>query len=327
MRLVLVAAVIVIFLLGAAFTSRGDQQEEYQVCLRQCIYDDNCALNRYTPKQSLLNRLLLWDCPSECRYKCMWETESTNRSIGRLPIYQYHGKWPFRRILGIQELASVLFSLGNLLAHYYGYYHIYGAVTRLSPKLWFLHGAIGANFFVSANAWCWSIIFHTRDFELTQHLDYFSAIALLFISAYLAILRGFSVHGWRRQLAIGLPLLLLYFNHLRYMLMVHFDFAWNMKVAISSGLTFLLLFITWSLLHLAKGRRPHCKYALAACILGVLAALLEINDFPPLWDLIDAHALWHAATIPIIFLWYVFYREDALYDLGLKPLPHGKFVD
>lgn len=327
MRVVRVATAVFISIFGATFASRGDQQEEYQACLRQCISSENCALNRYTTNQSLLNRLLLWDCHSECRYRCMWETESKNRSIGQLPVYQYYGKWPFKRILGTQELASVLFSLGNLLAHYYGYCHIYKGATRLSPKRWFLHEVIGANFYISTNAWFWSIIFHIRDFELTQKLDYFSAIALLFVSAYLAVLRAFSVHGWRRQLGIGVPLLLLYFNHLRYMLLVHFDFSWNMKVAIASGLTFLLLFIIWSVLHLAKGKRPHTKHALAACLLGMAAALLEVNDFPPIWNLIDAHALWHAATIPVVLLWYVFYREDALYDLGLRPLIHGKLVD
>ena len=36
------------------------------------------------------------------------------------PILQFHGKWPFHRFLGMQEPASVLFSLLNLLAHDYG---------------------------------------------------------------------------------------------------------------------------------------------------------------------------------------------------------------
>jgi post-GPI attachment to proteins factor 3 len=30
---------------------------------------------------------------------------------------KYYGKWPFRRVAGMQEFFSVLFSLGNLVAH------------------------------------------------------------------------------------------------------------------------------------------------------------------------------------------------------------------
>jgi hypothetical protein len=31
---------------------------------------------------------------------------------------------------------------------------------------------------------------------------------------------------------------------------------------------------------------------------------MELLDFPPLWQLLDAHATWHMLTIPLGFLWY-----------------------
>jgi hypothetical protein len=31
--------------------------------------------------------------------------------------------------------------------------------------------------------------------------------------------------------------------------------------------------------------------------------LTQIFDFPPYHNLIDAHAVWHAGTIPLGFLW------------------------
>jgi hypothetical protein len=48
-----------------------------------------------------------------------------------------------------------------------------------------------------------------------------------------------------------------------------------------------------------------------------LAAMLEIFDFPPIMGIFDAHSLWHAATIPLGFLWYRFWcRDRAEYDRG-----------
>lgn len=46
---------------------------------------------------------------------------------------------------------------------------------------------------------------------------------------------------------------------------------------------------------------------------GGLAMLLEVYDFPPYQGLVDAHALWHASTIPLSFLWWSFIRDDAEY--------------
>lgn len=39
--------------------------------------------------------------------------------------------------------------------------------------------------------------------------------------------------------------------------------------------------------------------------------ILETYDFPPYKGYVDAHALWHATTIPLTFLWWSFIRDDA----------------
>jgi len=45
-------------------------------------------------------------------------------------------------------------------------------------------------------------------------------------------------------------------------------------------------------------------------ILFIFAASLEIFDFPPFWGILDAHSLWHAATVPLGFMWYHFWDLD-----------------
>ncbi|KAI6672293.1 hypothetical protein NL676_000199 [Syzygium grande] len=44
---------------------------------------------------------------------------------------------------------------------------------------------------------------------------------------------------------------------------------------------------------------------------GAVAMLLQIYNFPPYQGYIDAHALWHAANIPLTYLWWSFTRDDA----------------
>merc|ERR1712243_485383 len=48
----------------------------------------------------------------------MWETV-TEMKIRHGQVPQFHGKWPFIRVLGIQEPASTLFSILNLLSNLY----------------------------------------------------------------------------------------------------------------------------------------------------------------------------------------------------------------
>ncbi|KAE9621008.1 hypothetical protein Lalb_Chr01g0009021 [Lupinus albus] len=42
-----------------------------------------------------------------------------------------------------------------------------------------------------------------------------------------------------------------------------------------------------------------------------LAMVLQTFDFPPYKGYVDAHALWHATTIPLAFLWWSFIMDDA----------------
>lgn len=48
--------------------------------------------------------------------------------------------------------------------------------------------------------------------------------------------------------------------------------------------------------------------------IGGLAMLLEIYDFPPIYGYLDAHALWHAMTIPLTYIWWSFIRDDAKFQ-------------
>ena len=40
------------------------------------------------------------------------------------------------------------------------------------------------------------------------------------------------------------------------------------------------------------------------------ALLLEVLDFPAIGGYVDAHAFWHAATVPLTGVWYSFIVRD-----------------
>lgn len=129
------------------------------------------------------------------RYLCMSDVEHRKRLAGKPPM-KYFGKWPFLRVLGMQEFVSALFSVANLLVHMYGFDYLTEKISALTnpssstddapalkssnhaayPFLWtwriysILH----------MNAWAWSTLFHTRDTHLTERLDYCSAITVVF---------------------------------------------------------------------------------------------------------------------------------------------------
>ena len=48
-------------------------------------------------------------------------------------------QWPFVRFLGVQEPASVIFSMLNLATHLYGFSIFYQQVPKDYPYLWIVH--------------------------------------------------------------------------------------------------------------------------------------------------------------------------------------------
>jgi len=115
-----------------------------------------------------------------------------------------------------------------------------------------------------------------------------------------------------------------YVGHVSYLtLLPRFDYAYNIAFNLALGLTNNVLWTLYSLprslsfIHRFPSRpksyRP--KFVTKAGIFVVVttaASALELFDFPPWRGVIDAHALWHLATVPIALLWYDFLLEDSL---------------
>ncbi|KDQ18682.1 hypothetical protein BOTBODRAFT_127592 [Botryobasidium botryosum FD-172 SS1] len=310
-----------------AWASSGDRSFEFQDCLAGC----DSAICANPPSLSLPLRLTLWSCADDCKYHCTHVV--TDRALERVPqepVQQFYGKWPFWRLWGMQEPASVAFSLLNLWAHLRGFRDVRRRIPPTNP----LRGYIMAWSLLSVNLWVWSSVFHTRDKSTTEKLDYFSAALAILYSLFYAVLRLFHLympsdprslrrtsraktHGWILRLW-ATTCALLYIAHVSYLsALPRFDYAYNIRANLGIGLTHHALWLCYSFPRLSPFRlqnhpkRPSKRPALLV-LLTTCATCLELFDFPAWHRAIDAHALWHLSTAPIVTLWYQFLIGDAL---------------
>ncbi|GAA5915290.1 hypothetical protein JCM5296_000539, partial [Sporobolomyces johnsonii] len=326
----------------------------------------------------------LWPCPSTCRYACQQHLtalslaypplsphvsslSSPGGALEGLPLgeqVQFHGKWPFHRLdlSGLplplrwidyllpraQEPLSVVFSLGNLWAHYQGFLTLrrlsrtgHTPEGRRLAKVYELYAWSGLG------AWVWSAVFHTRDTDWTERLDYFGAALTGLVGLWSAVVRQ---RGWyappprnnklptRRLVPLAWTgvVAVVFALHCAYLgLRPRFDYTYNMRFNVAVALATITLWLRWTTAQArlpapsnfsrrqlsaypsarARFRAPHYRKPLAPLVALPALTLLEVLDFPPVGlgtglRLLDAHAVWHASTIPVVGWWYGFLATD-----------------
>ncbi|PUZ58386.1 hypothetical protein GQ55_5G505800 [Panicum hallii var. hallii] len=315
--------------LSSAEASLGDADPRYRTCVKECQTTGIIGENIISHCQSKENDTsvggswynqeqiyMQWKqltCTTDCRYFCMMQREGERQSLGLTPV-KYHGKWPFLRISVFQEPLSAALSAINLLMHFVGWLSFYLLVKYKLPlrpqtkrtyyeytSLWHIYAIL------SMNAWFWSSIFHTRDIDLTEKLDYSSAVALLGYSLILSLLRAFNVKDEATRVMFAAPILAFVTTHILYLNFYELDYGWNMKVCVVMAVVQLLTWAVWA----GVTRHPSRLKIWTVVFGGALAMLLELYDFPPYMGYADAHSLWHASTIPLTYLWWSFIKDDA----------------
>lgn len=372
----LTTRVLVLLLFSSlALASPGDNLDEFEDCIFQC-HQLLCLRNPYHILQEehkvLLETsgynfrryeslwdfdtnwpfyltVLGWDCPSNCDYQCQRIITKEREEKGE-EVLQFHGKWPFMRIAGIQEPASVLFSIANFVPHCLGFRMLWRSMKNAPTALQSLyHNALLATM-LAMLAWLCSAVFHTRDFVLTERLDYFCA--------GLTVLTGFYAIGFRywklympgktyQAWAFRMCCLAAYIKHV-HRLVTDWLYTYNMRANITVGLAQNVIWaaVCFSLYKryqsqdLSSSESSHVEYAqlawirppafftkapsmyalyplaLCAVVLGGMA--FEVFDFAPIFDTFDAHSLWHLVTIfPPLMGWY----EWMVWDMTQNALP------
>lgn len=333
-----------------AVASVGDRLPQYRECHSQCIETLCHGGSPYLPQydiNTVSKHLLLWSCPLDCDYKCRSHVAATREAQG-LPIVQFNGKWPFDRWLGITEVFSVIFSLGNLYANLINLVH-YSKIMRITGHgknaqarnvMLFQYWLLLA---VSVVGWLLSTIFHTRDIPFTETLDYLGAGAIImanFNAISIRYLELFRVENRKKRQYFQSGLLFILLCH--YVKLARkWDYKYNMKYNVVIGLSALALWVLHSLRvyrrydtqvfnsiqlspyesRIQKKLYPFCK--MRARLIPLIpvglnvylttAVSLELLDFAPIARLIDSHSLWHLCTIFPPLIWY----DWNLWDLEL----------
>lgn len=205
----------------------------------------------------------------------------------------------------MQEPFSVIFSLGNLWAHYDGLSKIKASMPRtysLRPfYVWLAR--------IGMASWTFSAIFHTRDFTATEQLDYFAAGASVLYGMYYTPVRIFRLDrptARRRSVLRAWSLLcgLLYICHIAYLKGVRWDYTYNMAANVAAGIVQNILWSFFSYSRYRKSGRLWEAWPGLVVAWVMFAMSMELFDFPPWFGAVDAHSLWHLMTIFPTIIWY-----------------------
>lgn len=121
----------------------------------------------------------------------------------------------------------------------------------------------------------------------------------------------------------------IYLGHVSYLLSLpRFDYTYNIIFNLVLGLSHNFLWLTFAFpssyslfrrfASKPKSYRPaYATTAAKAVVLTTAATCLELFDFAPWHRVVDAHSLWHLATVPLAVIWYDFLILDAR-DAGWK---------
>ncbi|KAJ5477135.1 hypothetical protein N7539_007279 [Penicillium diatomitis] len=314
----LVVIAVLALLVNPSSASLGDHLPDFKECVQVCKTENCQNGNSVLP---LHLRLLFWTCPAECDYTC--QHVITDRRVSRdppmlSPVVQFHGKWPFRRMLGMQEPFSVLFSFLNFAAHWHGMSRVQESIPDWYSmrKYYMMFGYIGLT------SWTFSMIFHTRDFNITEKLDYWAAGASVLYSLYMALIRIMRLdlesppyRPTLRRLWTAICILL-YTMHVCYLTFWSWNYTYNMAANVVVGVIGNLLWTTFSIVRYRQQMKSWTAWPGMIVAWIILAMSLELFDFPPWQGMIDAHSLWHLGTVVPTAWWYSFLIRDAQDDIA-----------
>jgi post-GPI attachment to proteins factor 3 len=294
-----VQAFALLTILAICTASEGDRAQHFQHCLNPCV-ETTC------PRQPW-SWYSLWDCKRECQYRCMHKYSQQRKAAG-LPVVKFYGKWPFKRICHLQEACSCLFSLANMAPH------VIFAIRPPWPYAHYIHKTLRGYSVMGVNTWFWAAVFHAHDNKWTEAADYFSAILGLSYLIWVVVVRlvGAACDVRRRaaRVCTGTALVCHYIYHVRRMLH-SFDYGYNMQVGVSMA---VINAVGWAWYLWRIRQRPYQK-RMALTLLGLNVSIaLELFDFPPVFQLFDAHAAWHLVTAPLTWQWYQHMITDTQWD-------------
>ena len=306
----------------ATQSSSGDVDPAYHQCIRNCDCVPNSSDEQIAFASSTLIKYLFptFDCQETCSYNCMQIITKARTSRG-YKVLKYYGHWPVIRYFNMEEPASALFSMLNCLPHLI---HLLGP-RKPRKAQYYMTKWLNVLTIVSLNAWVTSTLYHSKKTIISSRVDYASAFLLLSYSLWVALRR---IWGRDANSTVVSTAFTVYasvvISRITEIMIGNFTFQNHMTICISISIIHVSVWLLWILYvilmdQLVKERKRKFTAVHSTCLLCqflfVVAAMLEIFDFPPFYGIFDAHSLWHLATVPLGFYWYYFWFLDCTYNI------------
>ncbi|KAK6197388.1 Per1-like protein, partial [Scheffersomyces amazonensis] len=314
-----------IFMASMAYASIGDRLIEFQ----DCNDFQSPRFNIYSPLK------VLWSPEKNCNYKCQQLITDLRLSQGH-EMVQFYGKWPFVRILGMQEFYSTIFSLANFYVHYQSLRKVILQVHKNSKEInTYKYRTMTLQYLylivVSMFGWTLSSIFHICDNKTTEKFDYFGAGAIILTSLNCIFIRYFELFKYSKVTRlVNLIFLIVFLFHIR-KLNLKWDYQYNTNFNLVIGVFSIIL---WSLQAIRDYKTFQSNYIIYNNSIQLLpfetkilkrinisvkhipllpiffnlwlavGIAFEIFEFTPWFRLIDGHAIWHLITAFPPLIWY-----------------------
>jgi hypothetical protein len=331
-----ILTVVVLFRrMGRVRASAGDMDPSFITCVDACD-TSTCGSDPYGAPSRFGDGFPHWACHDDCVYDCMHDITLRRREAGYGPL-KYYGHWPFVRLFGLEEPASVLFSLLNGVPYAWNLASSSCALSspahRHPSRQHYMEPWLVLYYVIGINAWGCSAFFHARKTPDSSLVDYVSALLFLAYSLWVACRRIWGARARPRAVATAFAVFLfLYGWQACRMARGLVPFHRHMQLCIGISVAIVATWSAWILLFpptspsssSAGGAGSRYRYLGLLCqVWFSLAALLELFDFPALGGHFDAHSLWHLATVPLGFVWAVFWRLDTAADAATAAAATG----
>lgn len=274
------------------------QTMSYHEEFAQCLADESTKLSLF---DKCIGRNIIQKKYETCHYIAS--------VVAGINSMKHNGRYPFIPLFGCTEFFAALFSVFNLIAHLYCFRHYIQPNIKKSPFakiLWTQHVLICCS-------WIASTIFHTNDVYSTRCLDYLFAHGTLLFCLYYSFARTMFRYKklYYKALSTVFRVLIVYeFCHMYYMLKINFNYNYSKISCIIIIICHLML---WTLQFFYHRNKPHAKNIIIYQVIVVIGAFIEVYDFPPIYYLVDSHAIWHLITAIAAPFFYKFHAGDMLY--------------
>jgi len=305
--------------------SMGDESQYFKTCKKHCqsVKCRGGQYLKYLDEQPWYYiQILGWDCLSECQYKCTRQTVQYFIQTQNV-VPRFFSSFPLERIFGLREVASWIFLSISILCQFFGLIKFLRKTPKSSP----IRPLILKQGILSIICCILGCIYHAlvgggNDPKINNY-NYKNNIILgkiLSLTLTYTILHfmymGVYRFLWRKMPAeirgVWLTLQIvfgIYSGICFYFLDVKIKYFFLANALLAFGSSILWMFFCWKYWSVLS----HIWKMIMLLSTATILFIFELEKFPPIYNLLDSHALWNLGMCPLPLLWYSFAIDDSFF--------------